>query len=152
LDGIRRRGRAAADQESPMRSALLAPLGTLLAGAGLALAQGPSAPVSVAPAAPPVALHTADKSETSSSAAPALPLVKPGDKLPVVTGHEAAECGPGGMPPAPFQNGPFDGDVDSERDFDFWVGGEYLLWWAKHSPIGVPLLTTGPTGSFGILG
>jgi hypothetical protein len=139
-----------------MRSALLAPLGTLLAGAGLALAQAPSAP---APAAPPSVLQApaapkdgAPKAGGEASGRETVIEFKPGDKVPVVTGHEGEEHGPGGMPPAPVSSGPFFGDVDCERDYDVWVGAEYLLWYAKKGPLAVPLLTTGPNGSLGILG
>jgi hypothetical protein len=33
-----------------------------------------------------------------------------------------------------------------------WVSGEYLLWWVKDGPLPVPLVTTGPPDSLGVLG
>jgi hypothetical protein len=36
--------------------------------------------------------------------------------------------------------------------YRFWVGAEYLLWWANQGPVNGPLVTTGPAASFGILG
>src|SRR5947209_15956262 len=33
-----------------------------------------------------------------------------------------------------------------------WFTGEYLFWFLKDAPVPVPLLTTGPTASAGIIG
>src|SRR5262245_52423895 len=71
-----------------------------------------------------------------------------GSQVPVVVGPECA-TGPDGL--LPYQR-PDLGEWDCERDFDFWVGGEFLVWYSKQDSVGVPLLTTGPAGSFGILG
>jgi hypothetical protein len=37
-------------------------------------------------------------------------------------------------------------------DGHIWVHAEYLLWWVENGPLKVPLVTTGPPASLGILG
>src|SRR5262249_11038202 len=41
---------------------------------------------------------------------------------------------------------------DTEREMDIWAGAEYLLWWVRQPAVSQPLVTTGPAGSFGVLG
>jgi hypothetical protein len=137
-----------------MRNGFLGSLGTLLAGTGLAFAQpAPPPPAPPPPAAapkleilsapgavsgtPPASESAAPQSASGAHAAP--------QTIPLMSGPDA------GMPPSPYEK-PYCGEVDCEREFDFWVGGEFLQWQSKKAPAPIPLITTGPPGSLGVLG
>jgi hypothetical protein len=135
-----------------MRNGFLGSVGTVLASAGLAWAQ-PQTPAAPTPPTAPAAKATA-----TDSAAPAGPVVSgPG---PVVAGPHGGHgvpmhgiplvAGPEDMPPRPYER-PYCGELDCERDFDFWAGGEYLRWRQRDLRLAIPLISTGPAGSFGIL-
>jgi hypothetical protein len=133
-----------------MRNGFLGSLGTLLAGAALALAQpAPSPAPPPAPPTPPAAVPRVE-SPAGPGATAGSPVVVPGTHgaphtIPILSGPDD------GMPPAPYEK-PYCGEVDCERDVDFWAGGEFLWWYNKKAPARIPLVTTGPPGSLGVLG
>lgn len=113
-----------------MRKGFRAVLACWLATTGLALAQDAPPPLP-APAAVPTALD--------GGAPPAGPSLLP------------AEAAPGAMPPLVSETHcafPIVCDPLAR----FWGGGDYLLWWVKDGPLPLPLVTTGDTATFGILG
>jgi hypothetical protein len=59
-------------------------------------------------------------------------------------------AGPEDMPPKPYEQ-PYCGELDCERDFDFWGGGELLRWRQKDLRLAIPIISTGAPNSFGIL-
>jgi hypothetical protein len=103
-----------------MRQVFLASLGSLIACAGLVMAQAaPDQPVARPPAA-----GTAANAPPVPWAASA-PLLVLGDN----------GC-PGGNPACPCPE-------ESAPCTRFWGRGEYLLWWVKDGPLPLPLVTTG---------
>jgi Putative beta barrel porin-7 (BBP7) len=96
---------------------------------------GPSAlpaslPIAQAPAPPP--------GPSSPPSAPA--LLPPGPYPPPYLQYPpppGAYPGPA-YPPAPVLLG------EPDRNPNFWVGAEALLWWSKNQPLSVPVITTGP--------
>lgn len=62
---------------------------------------------------------------------------------------------PGGPPPGPMYGGdalPTDGlcAPAGPHGPTCWVGAEYLLWWVRNGPVGVPLATGGPATGVGL--
>src|SRR5437763_4540304 len=128
-------------QESLMRTTLLSSITTLLVGAGFAVAQAPSPAGSVDQ--PPLPAVSEEKS--APAAGDSLPMLPPALPLnpAVPTGHLAWND-----PSASSKSI----DDPEGSPFHVWASGEYLLWWLKDAPLSVPLVTTGPAGSSGLLG
>jgi hypothetical protein len=130
-----------------MRNGFLGSVGTLLASAGLAWAQAPAPSATPTPTAPAATATATDKPAPKGPAAPAAHPHGgpggPGHGIPLVAGPED-------MPPTPYEQ-PYGGELDCERDFDFWVGGEYLRWSPQNVPVPIPLISTGPPASQGRL-
>jgi hypothetical protein len=57
--------------------------------------------------------------------------------------------GPACVLPPPSHDTPED---KPHNQFMMWGGAEYLLWWVKNQPLGVPLVTTGSPATLGVLG
>lgn len=120
-----------------MRKGFLGSLTALLAATSLALAQQPPATSDPAPAAAP------------NGAAQQAPAVLPRDVgTPFIEGPRSpywpdpfgkAQCAAPGcaLPPVPAEEKHHDGQ------FVIWGSADYLLWWVKNQPLGVPLVTTG---------
>src|SRR5262249_26572540 len=111
-----------------MRNGFLGSVGTVLASAGLAWAQ-PQTPAAPPPSGPPAAKATArDSVPPAGSVVPGPGLVvDPHGGHGIPTNGIPLVAGPEDMPPQPYER-PYCGELDCERDFDFWVGGEYLRW------------------------
>ncbi len=126
-----------------MARTVLGSIGILLFGMTVAFAQAPPAPDA---GSPPRELPKGSSEET-----PALPTSPP----PVTT---LPETPTGPYPSAEGGSVPLKKVMDAATEetmtvpYRFWVGAEYLLWWANQGPVSGPLVTTGPATSFGILG
>jgi hypothetical protein len=101
-----------------MKRRLLAVLGSLVTSAGLALGQGVDS-----------TLTSGDKA--APAAAPASAPTGAALAAPHWDGGHGHDWAPGG------------GDNCGPR---CWFGGEYLLWWCKDAPLGVPLATVATPG------
>ncbi|HLJ97070.1 MAG TPA: BBP7 family outer membrane beta-barrel protein [Gemmataceae bacterium] len=127
-----------------MRKGILGSITALLAGTALAFAQ-PAATSDPAPAAAPNGT---------------------GQPAPLPPAHEAAP--PAAEPPrSPYWPNPFSypppwgapavppgaiPDVKTHGELVITGSAEYLLWWVKNQPLGVPLVTTGTPTGLGALG
>lgn len=127
-----------------MRKGFLGSLTALLAGTALALAE-PPATSDPAPAAAP----------NGTGQPPTLTPPHP-VSAPAVEGPRSPYWpNPFGYSPtwgAPAL--PHEGAADDKphREFITWGSAEYLLWWVKNQPLGIPLVTTGNPATLGALG
>lgn len=74
--------------------------------------------------------------------------------MPAMGGYPAMPYGPVADPGVPVSSGlPTDGLADSAvRGPRGWLGVEYMLFWAKHAPLSVPIATVGPAGTVAAFG
>jgi len=128
-----------------MRKGFLALLSIMLAGTSLVFAEPPSeekvaagqttASQTVAPIPPadttPVAIRP---SPYWPNPLAKLDCLSGGGLIPG-TGKSDSTCGP-----------------DGRRTEMVWLNAEFLLWWVQNSPLHTPLVTTGTSSGFGILG
>ena len=126
-----------------MRKGFLGSLTALLAGTALAFAE------------PPATLDPATAVAPNGTGQP-----------PTVTGPHNAGAPFVEGPRSPYWPNPFGyapswgapalphGDIAEDKPHSevvIWGGAEYLLWWEKNQPLGIPLVTTGSPG-MGALG
>src|SRR5262245_637140 len=124
-------------QEFLMRKGFLGSFSALLAGTSLAFAQPPAAPVPAPAAAPSGAGQPATAPGPRDAGGPSMD----GPRSPY---WPNPFCPPDWAAPAvPHGNGA----EKPHHELVVWGSAEYLLWWVKDQPLGVPLVTTGtPTG------
>lgn len=149
-----------------MRNGFLGSITILLAEIGLAFGQPAPAPPpgQVLPSAPGkgavptgpverVAPPTGSAGPVAGQPAPYMPDVESprSPYWPSLANCTQQGCGPGGcggngvdfcQPGSPPQH----------HHETFWGGAEYLVWWIKDGPMNVPLVTTSPPGSLGVIG
>src|SRR5437879_4931430 len=132
-------------QEFLMRKGFLGSVSALLAGTALAVAQPPATSdpaTAVAPngtGQPPAVMPPRDAG-TPSLEAPRSPY------WPNPSGFSPLW----GAPAVP--HGGVADDKPHNRELVVWSSAEYLLWWVKNQPLGVPLVTTGSPTGLGNLG
>jgi hypothetical protein len=160
-----------------MRNGFLGSITAMLAGAGLALAQpAPPLRLPAADTAPPVANTTNQAPSQDGTTCPpapgqpqqpgqpSQPAAQPGsaNTSQPAQGSQAASnpcsSGQAGATTQQTQQTQQKGVKPEDlKDDHFgpcervWGGADYLLWWAKNGPLPVPLVTTSPTASHGIL-
>src|SRR5205823_8712259 len=125
-----------------MRKGILSSLPALLAGTSLALAQPPANSNPAAPVAPQGMGQPTYGTPPHDAGAPMVD----GPRSPYWPNPFGALAGaaPVWGPQAPHDDTSGHGP---HRQLVVWGGAEYLLWWVKNQPVGVPLVTGGTPGA-----
>jgi hypothetical protein len=135
------------DEESPMRSRFLS-TAALAVGLPVAMAQAAPPEPPPFPRKPVTGILTDDagKATVTSPANKAPNTLPPTSASPLVT--PAAP----GTPIVEMAHEPVMVMTDSSRPSKYWASAEFLIYFAKDSPLQTPLVTTGPAASRGVLG
>ncbi|MCS6851623.1 MAG: BBP7 family outer membrane beta-barrel protein [Gemmataceae bacterium] len=131
-----------------MRTGILSSLTLWIAGSSWALGQAVP-PVSLPVVSPPTFASTSVSDAGTSPAAPLVPTETASASAaaePTVADPEPT-CLPDPVPcqPCPPKQKKCPPGM-------VWASIDYILWWVEEAPIAIPLVTTGPPASLGILG